>query len=60
MLQAKLRNVFHVVLLKTFNGTPTMVTPPLPPIVRGRDVPNPERMVRARPTAASWDLLVQW
>jgi hypothetical protein len=37
-----------------------VVTPPLPPIVHGRVVPTLERMVHARPTATSWELLVQW
>jgi hypothetical protein len=54
----KIHNVFHVVFLKKFEGTLLMATPPLPPIVHGRTVPILERVVRARPIATSWKLLV--
>jgi hypothetical protein len=37
--------VFHVTFLK---------------IVRGRTVPAPQEVVRAKPTGNSWDLLVKW
>jgi hypothetical protein len=32
----------------------------LPPMVRGRVIPVPDRVVHARPTASSWELLVRW
>jgi hypothetical protein len=51
---AKIHNVFHVVFLKKFEGSPSTSTPPLPPIVRGRTVAVPENVVRTRPTATSW------
>jgi hypothetical protein len=50
---AKIHNVFHVVFLKKFEGSPLTTPPPLLPIVRGRAVPIPENVVRARPAAAS-------
>jgi hypothetical protein len=57
---AKIHNVFHVVFLKKFEGSPPTHTPQLPPIVRGRAVPVPKKMVRARSTASSWEVLTQW
>jgi hypothetical protein len=58
--QTRIHNVFHVVFLKKFEGVPPDSTPPLPAIVRGRAVAVPDLVVRARPTASSWDILVQW
>jgi hypothetical protein len=57
---AKIHNVFHVVFLKKFEGSPPAHTPQLPPIVRGRVVPVPEKVVRAWPTTSSWEVLTQW
>jgi hypothetical protein len=57
---AKIHNVFHVVFLKKFAGSPQTHTPQLPPIVCGRVVPVPEKVVHARPTASSWEVLTQW
>jgi hypothetical protein len=58
--QARIHNVFHVTFLKKFEGAPPTAPPPLPQIVRGRVVLQPERAVRTRPTATSWEILVQW
>uniref|UniRef100_A0A0A9E1Z5 Tf2-1-like SH3-like domain-containing protein n=1 Tax=Arundo donax TaxID=35708 RepID=A0A0A9E1Z5_ARUDO len=45
---ARIHNVFHVVFLKKHEGpTPESIVP-LPQIVRGRAVPTPESIVRAR------------
>jgi hypothetical protein len=49
-----------VVFLKKFEGTPPTEPTPLPPIVRGRAVAQPDRVVRARSAEPSWELLVQW
>jgi hypothetical protein len=57
---AKIHNVFHVVFLKKFEGSPPTHTPQLPPIVCGHAVPVPEKVVRARPMASSWEVLTQW
>jgi hypothetical protein len=56
---AKIHNVFHV-FLKKFEGTPPAEPAPLPPIVRGRAVAQPNSVVRARPVGSSWELLVRW
>jgi hypothetical protein len=52
--------VFHAAFLKKFEGTLPEVAPPLPQIVRGRTVPVPQAVVRAKPTGNSWELLVRW
>jgi hypothetical protein len=52
--QARIHNVFHV------SFDPPSVLPALPPIVRGRIVPLPDKIVRTRPTTSSWELLVRW
>jgi hypothetical protein len=58
--KARIHNVFHIAFLKKYEGTTPDVVQPLPPIVRGRVVPQPKRVVRARPTKDSWEILVQW
>ena len=59
-LKARIHDVFHVAFLKKHQGpVPTQIVS-LPPVVHGRAVPIPEKVVRAKPTASSWDLLVQW
>jgi hypothetical protein len=58
--QARIHNIFHAAFLKKFEGAPPTTPPPLPQIVHGRVVLQPERVVRARPTATSWEILVQW
>jgi hypothetical protein len=58
--RARIHDVFHVVFLKKFEGdAPTTVTP-LSPLVHGRVVPVPAKVVRAKPTKDSWEVLVQW
>jgi hypothetical protein len=58
--KAKIHDVFHIVFLKKFEGVPPGSIPPLPPIVRGGAVAQPDKVVRARPTKNSWEELVQW
>jgi hypothetical protein len=50
--------VFHVAFLKMFEGAPLLAV--LPPIVRSCAMPQPKQVVRVRPTANSWELLVKW
>jgi hypothetical protein len=58
--QARIHNVFHVIFLKKFEGVPLSLVSLLPAIVRGHAVTELEQVVRARSTALSWDILVQW
>jgi hypothetical protein len=58
--KARIHDVFHVVFLKKFEGPPPAATPHLPPINHGRALPVPARVLHARPTATSWELLVSW
>jgi hypothetical protein len=58
--RVRIHDVFHVAFLKKFEGTAPTAIPPLPSIVRGRTVPMPQEVVRAKPTASSWELLVKW
>jgi hypothetical protein len=56
--KSRIHEVFHVVFLKKFEGTPPEAPPRLPPMNHGRVLPVPSRVLGARPTAASWDVLV--
>jgi hypothetical protein len=58
--RAHIHDVFHVAFLKRYNSTEPAAIPPLPQIVCSRAVLQPQQVVRARPTAQSWDLLVKW
>jgi len=57
---AKIRDVFHVELLKKFVGTPPIELVQLPAIVRGRIVPTPQHVIRARLNRGVWELLIHW
>jgi hypothetical protein len=57
--KARIHDVFHVAFLKYIGEPPSSIVP-LPVVAHGRAVPTPEKVVRVRPTADSWDLLVQW
>jgi hypothetical protein len=58
--RARIHDVFHVEFLRKFQGQALESVLPLPPIVRGRVVPQPDQVLRAQPTASSWELLVCW
>ena len=58
--KARIHDVFHVALLKKFTGDPPAAITPLPLILRGRVVPTPSQVVRARLNRGRWELLVQW
>jgi hypothetical protein len=57
---ARIHDVFHVGLLKKFQGEPPAETPPLPPLRHGAIDPEPERAVRYRVMAGVPQALIQW
>lgn len=57
---ARLHDVFHVGILKKFNGPPPPTPPMLPPIHYGAVAPEPERAVRYRLAQGVRQVLVQW
>ena len=57
---ARLHDVFHVGVLKKFNGPPPPIPPVLPPIHYGAVAPEPERAVRYRLARGVRQVLVQW
>jgi hypothetical protein len=58
--RSQIHNVFHVLFLKKFVGTPPGEVPPLPPIKHGRILPIPLKIVHTRLNRGNWELLVQW
>ena len=52
--------MFHVGLLKKFQGTPPAAPPPLPQVHHGAIAPEPERAVRYRLARGVRQVLVQW
>jgi hypothetical protein len=58
--RARVHNVFHVEFLQKYEGPAPPSVPPLPPIVRGKVVPQPDQVLCAQPTSSSWELLVRW
>jgi hypothetical protein len=56
--RSQIHNVFHVLFLKKFVGTPPSEVPPLPPIKRGRVLPVPLKIVRTWLNRGNWELLV--
>jgi hypothetical protein len=57
--KARIHDVFHVSLLKKFEGAPTSVVP-LPAIHHGRVLPTPEKVLKAQMNKGVWEVLVQW
>lgn len=49
--RARLHDVFHVSLLKSFHGVPPTEVVPLPDIQHGRVVPKPAEVLRGRFTS---------
>jgi hypothetical protein len=58
--RARIHDVFHVRLLKKFQGTPPADPPPLPPLHHGAVDPEPDRAVRFRLARGVHQVLVQW
>jgi hypothetical protein len=57
--KAKIHDVFHVALLKKFEGEPRSITP-LPSIQHDRVIPTPDKVIRARLNRGDWEVLVSW
>ena len=57
---ARLHDVFHVGLLKKFQGTPPAAPPPLPAVHHGALAPEPARAVRSRLARGVRQVLIQW
>jgi hypothetical protein len=58
--KCRIHDVFHVVFLKKFTGTPPVVVPHLPPIKHGQVLPQPEKVLRAHLNRGVLEILVQW
>jgi hypothetical protein len=56
--RACIHDVFHVALLKKFEGTALSQVVPLPDILHGRVIPSPNKVVKARLNRGVWELLV--
>jgi hypothetical protein len=57
---ARIHNVFHVGLLKKYQGPPPTEPPPLPLLHHGAISPEPERVVRYRLARSVHQVLIQW
>ncbi|KAG8078606.1 hypothetical protein GUJ93_ZPchr0007g4874 [Zizania palustris] len=58
--KARIHDVFHVALLKKFEGEAPVEVVPLPDILNGKVLPTPTQVVRARLNRGVWELLIQW
>jgi hypothetical protein len=58
--KARIHDVFHIVLPKKFEGTPPVLTIPLPPMQHGRVLPTPAKVMKARLNRGTWEILVSW
>ncbi|XP_066357957.1 uncharacterized protein [Miscanthus floridulus] len=58
--RSRLHDVFHVGLLKHWVGEPPIAPPPLPAILNGATVPEPERVVRTRLARSVRQVLIRW
>jgi hypothetical protein len=57
---AEIHDVFHVTMLKKYEG-PTPAQPvPLPDLLHGRVLPTLEKILHARLNRGVWELLVKW
>jgi hypothetical protein len=58
--KARIHDVFHVGLLKKFEGTPPDAIVPLPPIQHSRVIPAPDKCLKVRMNYSTWEVLVAW
>jgi len=59
-LGARIHDVFHIGLLKRFNGQPPESPPPLPPMHHCAAIPVPAAAVKARLARGVRQVLIQW
>lgn len=57
---ARVHDVFHVGLLKPFDGQPPASPPPMPPMHHGAAVPVPARAIKACLARGARQVLIQW
>jgi hypothetical protein len=55
---AHIHDVFHVVLLKKYEGQAPKVISPLPEILHGYIIPAPEKEIKARLNCGVWEVLM--
>ena len=60
LARARLHDVFHVVFLKKFHGTPPSSLPLLSNIYHGKVVPTPATVLRSRLNHGTWEVLIRW
>jgi hypothetical protein len=58
--RARIHDVFHVSLLKKFEGTAPAVAPQLPTLLHGKVIPSPDRVLCAHLNRGVWELLIKW
>jgi hypothetical protein len=59
-VKARIHDVFHVALLKKFEGTPPDKVVSLPSILHGRILLVPKKVVKARMNHGVWEVLMHW
>ena len=58
--KARIHDVFHVALLKKYEGDPPGAIVPLPSTLHGRVIPTPAAVVCALLNRGRWQLLIHW
>jgi hypothetical protein len=58
--RARIHDVFHVSLLKKYEGPAPAAVVPLPDILHGKVLPSPDKVLRARLNRGVWEILVKW
>jgi hypothetical protein len=58
--RARIHDVFHVSMLKPYQGAPPSSPPALPELHHGRVIPSPRQVLKARLSRGIREVLVQW